>query len=401
MVGTYHRFFVFALFACTFVHADTILMETGSTVVVSTDKSVYGASGYETVVVQGQPSLKLDGNIERLVMPGKSTDYHLLVKGTQIVILLGTDALVTFSGLNKGVVVAFDDGEFDLELKGLGLATLGGQNIDEDEETAPEPCPIKTSEEPISPGPYDHHLAALTSTDGKSFTGVKTSLLDHASAPDAVLGTDGNIWVYYVNGTPGQHGIFIAKVNSNGAVEPFECVRINGAFDATAVDPDVVQRTDGRYQLFYNPLVSPSGNDHEGIYSAISTDGIHFTDRTQLIQHQGALNPSGVQLTNGTWVLTYTDESRTYVAVSDDGKHYQGVSDFTAGLPELSYLATNNELRLYNAERTGLTLRTSYDGGINWTDEETYMSSVQDPSVLKISDTDWRLYYRFESSPGP
>lgn len=260
-----------------------------------------------------------------------------------------------------------------------------------------EPCPSVTNEAPQSPGPYDHNLGVATSSDGITFSGEKVSLLERASAPDSVVGPDGKVWVYYVNGTPGQHAIFIAKVQDDGSVLPFDCLRIDNKVDKEAVDPDVLRLSDGSYQLFFNPLVSPSGSEHEGIYIATSTDGIHFENKKQIIQQRSALNPSGVKLNDGSWLLTYTDETRTYIAKSTDGEQYSITTDFDSGIPELTYLPELDEARLYMAEISGLTLRTSTDGGTNWTQIDVTAPGVQDPSILRLSSDSWYLYYRFET----
>lgn len=253
-------------------------------------------------------------------------------------------------------------------------------------------CPT-TSGTPMSPGPYDHQLLVATSTDGLTFTTDGVSLLEHASAPDAVVGPDGAIWVYYVNGVPGQHAIYVAKKDGN-LLKPYDCVRIDGVVDSKAVDADVLRLSDGSYRMFYNPLVSPTSTAEEGIYMADSTDGIQFKNKTRLLQKAGALNPSGVQLANGSWLLTFTDEIRTYIAQSADGKNFTITLDFTPGVPELIYLAERNEVRLYNAEKSGLSVRSSTDGGATWTQLNASGSSFQDPSVLRTSPTAWSIYYR-------
>jgi len=255
-------------------------------------------------------------------------------------------------------------------------------------------CPLQSDEPPISPGPYDHRLHVATSSDGLNFSSDGTVLLEHASAPDAVLGSDDSTWVYYVNGTPGQHAIFIAKAMNGGVLQSFDCVRIDGEVDMTAVDPDVVRLSDGSYRLFFNPLVSPNPSAEEGIYTALSSDGINFENKVKVYQQAGALNPSGIQLNDGSWLLTFTDETRTYIASSIDGNNFTVIKDFDPGIPELVYLSELNEIRLYNAETRGLIVRSSLDGGLNWTELSASASGVQDPSLLRQTPSSWLLYYR-------
>lgn len=289
----------------------------------------------------------------------------------------------------EGVPGEFTDQDIDLNLEPVF------ESIPE-MQSGLDSCPEETDEEPISPGPYDHVLSVASSSDGINFVGEKPALLQRASAPDAVVGPDGKIWVYYVNGTPGQHAIFISRVEEDGSVVPFNCVKINGEVDMLAVDPDVLRLDDGSYRLFYNPLVQPIASPDEGIYSVTSSDGIHFSNKVQHIQKTGALNPSGIQLSDGNWLLTYTDEVDVFIARSEDGIDYEITHTFDAGIPELAYLSESNEARLYSAELTGLGLYESSDGGANWTRVTTTSPQVQDPSILIKSADEWMLYYRFE-----
>ncbi|HIA02826.1 MAG TPA: hypothetical protein EYN66_13110, partial [Myxococcales bacterium] len=99
---------------------------------------------------------------------------------------------------------------------------------------------------------FDHRVNSVYSPNGVSFANESTLLLEHASVPDGVLRADGKTWVYYVNGNPGQHAIFVAELNADGsALEPVDCIRIDGKVVGDAVDPDIVLLPDGRYRLFY------------------------------------------------------------------------------------------------------------------------------------------------------
>jgi hypothetical protein len=268
-----------------------------------------------------------------------------------------------------------------------------GLETDSDVDSA-MPCPEPSDDPPTSPGPYDHRLHVATSTDGLNFIGDSAVLLEHASAPDAVIGPDGETWVYFVNGVGGQDALFIAKHDDQGSLEVFDCVRLDGEIDDQAVDPDVLQLADGSYRLFYNTLVSPVPGSTSKILSATSEDGVHFQREAMLIEAEGVLNPSAVQLLDGGWVLTYANEVNTFVATSDDGLAFSETTTFPAGIPELTYLPNDGSVRLYNAEMTGFKVRSSVDGGQGWVDVAGSAPGVQDPSVLRLDADEWRLYYR-------
>jgi len=205
--------------------------------------------------------------------------------------------------------------------------------------------------------------------------------------------TSGATWVYFVNGNRGQHSIFIARESAGGGLEVFDCVRLDDEVDSQAVDPDVLQMADGTYRLFYNTLVSGRPNDTNEIISAASTDGIHFTRESTLVEGNGVLNPSGIQLTDGSWVLTYATEAEVFIAESSDGFDFTVTESFAPAIPELAYIPELDELRLYGAGRTGLTLHRRVGDGA-WVEDETSAPRVQDPSVLRLSGDSWRLYYR-------
>ena len=165
----------------------------------------------------------------------------------------------------------------------------------------------------------------------------RPSLLEHASAPDAVIGPDGKIWTLLHEWHSRQERFFVAKVEGGWQPCPLDCIRIDNHVDENAVDPDVLRLDDGSYRLFWNHLVSINPGPEEGVYTATSTDGIHFTGKTAF-QHAGAIHPSGVRLDNGQWVLAFMDEVSTYVGISSDGENFQFVNQFSPAIPDLIFL---------------------------------------------------------------
>ena len=262
-----------------------------------------------------------------------------------------------------------------------------------------------------SAGPYYHQIYRAFSSDGLTFTPENELLLDHASVPDAILRPNGEVWVYFVNGVPGKHGIWIAKSSTSGSWDIVDCVQLNGRFNGNAVDPDIVLLSDGRYRLFYyeGHFVGPNP-PNEGphpIFSAISDDGLNFEIEGQLIAVEKVTDPSVVQLANDRWLMALSLGTRTLLADSDDGYDFEltGVAVELGGVPELAILADGN-VRLY-VTTEGIKSAISSDKGQTWAVEPgTRLSSSQgeilaDPSLITTSDGGWVLFYKMAPPPSP
>ncbi len=192
---------------------------------------------------------------------------------------------------------------------------------------------------------YDHHTYLTFTQDGLSFDQSEALVLEHASVPDIVVGPDGALWVYYVNGQPGQHGIFAARKTENGDWQVVDCVKLDGEFNGNAVDPNITRLPDGRYRLVYYLGVFVGGTplkpgEPHPIYSAISDDGINFTIESQLIAVEGVTDPSMIQLPDGSWLLAMTRPDETLLAASQDGRNFEltGTVVEERGIPELALL---------------------------------------------------------------
>ncbi len=244
---------------------------------------------------------------------------------------------------------------------------------------------------------YNHQVFLTASPDGFQFADQGEMILDHASVPDGVIGPDGKLWVYFVNGEPGQHGVFAARQTESGAWEVLDCVKLDGRFEGNAVDPDVTRLPDGRYRLVYylgsfvGGPPTASGQPHP-IYSAVSEDGIHFTVEQQLIAVEGVTDPSLAQLPDGRWLLALTRNGETLLAASDDGYNFEltGVIVNVRGIPELA-VSPDGRIRLYLSQSL-----ISTDGGQTWTVEEggQIPGGGADPSLAALPDGGYAFFYK-------
>ena len=233
---------------------------------------------------------------------------------------------------------------------------------------------------------YDHNIYLTTTQDGRYFTASRR-ILEHASVADLVIGPDGRLWAYYVNGEPGHHGIFAARQKEDGAWEVMGCVKLDGAFNGNAVDPDVIRLPDGRIRLVYFEgfFVTPPPSDPDAphpIYSAISDDGLNFTSEELLISAPRLTDPSLVQLPDGSYLLAVLQGGVTALASSEDGHSFQftGVTIPDVGIPELAMLP-DGRLALYLSR-----LYTSTDGGRTWRKEPDVIvpGNGADPSLVAL-----------------
>ncbi len=257
--------------------------------------------------------------------------------------------------------------------------------------------------DPRSAPLYRHQVYLTTSPDGLTFAAAGTRILAHASVPDLVIGPDGRLWVYFVNGEPGHHGIFVARQTDDGTWETLGCVTLDGVFDGNAVDPNVTRLPDGRYRLVYfrGNFVSqtlPPGADHP-IYSAISEDGLHFTVEGQIFAYPGATDPSLVQLPDGSWLLAVTAGGQTVIAHSPDGVTF---TPFDQPVPEMGI----PELFVFPDGRVGLYLARlflSADGGRTWqvVADVRVPGDGADPSLVALPTGGYAFAYKRIEGAGP
>jgi len=262
--------------------------------------------------------------------------------------------------------------------------------------------------EPMPGGLYYHQLYRAFSSDAFNFTPENLLLIDHASVPDAIIGPDGETWVYYVNGDPEKHGIFAARQTAAGTWEAIDCVRIDGEFNGDAVDPDVVRLPDGRYRLFFYEgfftVPVPQNEPEHPIFSAISEDGLNFSLERQLVAIEAVTDPSAARLPDGSWLLALPQQADTLVLPSADGYSFDSAAPVRVspgGVPELAVLP-DGRVRLYYNSGGGIGSYLSSDSGKTWQAESGLRIEkpaaddkiVADPSLLPLPDGSYALYYK-------
>lgn len=208
-----------------------------------------------------------------------------------------------------------------------------------------------------------------------------------------------NFGFYYVSGS-GDHGIYLAEKDPSGFWKRGKKVLLNGQFNGNAVDPDVIKLDDGRYRLFYYKgyFVSPpppNYTTHE-IYSAISNDGINFTEEGKAFESDNITDPTVIKLNDGTYLMACVKGSLDIFAKSSDGKNFTatGVTIQNGGIPELVRL-DDGLVRLFYNGPGGIVSSRSTDNGTTWIKENgarlSFNGGVADPSVIKRNDGKWYM----------
>jgi hypothetical protein len=268
-----------------------------------------------------------------------------------------------------------------------------------------EACPVLDEANGNHKDLYSHHIRAMDSSDGLSFLKNDTVILDHASVPEAILRPDGEVWVYFISGQPGQHALFIAKQKADGSLETFDCVRIDGVINGNAVDPDIVQMDDGRYRIFFFQgwFVGGRKENVHSFYSASSEDGIHFTLEGKVLEIDGGgTDPTVARFPDGTWLMALAYTDGVLLATSDNGETFTLTGQLLPkGIPELA-MFDDGQVRLYIASREGLLIHSSNDQGATWTEEKVVPLGGADPSLIRLGPSSWRLFYKgFNNPPNP
>lgn len=169
------------------VSGERVFLTSGEKYTTSESASVYGAGGSETLVVQGNPSLQMDGNIERVELSEALANYLFSVSGTSVRIDRGTTPVVRFSGLNQPVSLVFSDRSLALVLNSMGNATLDGQALS----STPQPFNSGGGNDGGAPCPCSLQQSAQWSCDFSAETGsvsltLETNTLGQLTASGSV-----------------------------------------------------------------------------------------------------------------------------------------------------------------------------------------------------------------------
>ena len=258
----------------------------------------------------------------------------------------------------------------------------------------------------MNQGPYNDKVTYATSINLTNWTASGKILAEHASVPGAVV-KDGTIFAYFVDvsqdGLKEQLGLVKSTDQGLTWSAPTR-LTISGLGDKATADPAPVLLADGRIRLFYFDINESRINKPaigtepvNTIYSAISNDGINFTQEAGVrFQRQGVFDPD-VELVNNTWYM-YTgdvESNQVIVATSTDGLTFteKGVAFSGGAVPDVWY--ESGTWYLYTA---GIGMATSTNG-VTFTDARVRFSdpnyqATADPSVVKLANDSYLMLYK-------
>lgn len=258
----------------------------------------------------------------------------------------------------------------------------------------------------MNEGPYGDNITYALSNDLLNWNPSEVILANHASVPGAVM-KDGTIFVYYVSvatdGMKEQLGM-VKSTDQGKTWSEATILTIEGLGDKATADPAAVVTDDGQIRLYYFDINEMRINKPisgieppQKIYSAISDDGISFTQEDGVrFERGGAFDPD-VLYADGTWYM-YTGDLRgnqVNVATSSDGLTftYQGVAYKGGAVPDVWH--EDGNWYLYTA---GINIATSSDG-LTFTDSlsrfsDPYFMITADPSVIKLQDSTYLMLYK-------
>ncbi len=277
----------------------------------------------------------------------------------------------------------------------------------------------------LQPGGRDvteHKVYVTRSSDPESFADSTEAVFEKASVPEVVLltqdsdaGNAGDLLMYFPSfetfTDPGTEQIAYARSTDNGETwSERAAIIIEGDDDVgTAVDPSLVELSDGRLRMYFYgaqfAVGDPSRMEGENnFYSALSSDGVHFTVEDGVRFTAEKITDPDVIEHNGSWIMYISKGPETLIATSNDGLTFS-LEEATwagGGVPG-AYVDAENMVHLYGCGKEGIATQESADG-VTFDEltqpeaalrsEDTATPIICDPSPVLLPDGDVLMVYK-------
>ncbi len=263
-------------------------------------------------------------------------------------------------------------------------------------------------------GPYQDKIGYARSSDLLHWTDSDQTLAEHASVPGAMI-KDGVVYVYFVDVSVEGQAEQLALIKSSDQGQTWsakEIIQIEGLGEKVAVDPTPFLLSDGRTRLYYFDINEANQVKNElttvrptnKIYSAISEDGVDFTEEEGIRLAEEEIYDPEVIYAAGRYLLYVGDVNgnKILVAESSDGLNFgQPQLAYSKGaVPDAFYDGTT--YYLYTA---GIEIATSSDGltyePTNYFFQSNLGEITADPAVVQLGENDYLMVYKYKVEPLP
>ena len=245
-------------------------------------------------------------------------------------------------------------------------------------------------------GPWNRDLELYTSRDGANFE-YKGIFVERAGVPHLAQAPDGKIYAVFqwfpLDKPESFDQVAISHSADSGKTwtEP-QTISIQGMPSSIfrSFDPTLAILSSGSFRLYFT---SEHGGRHlrgsRAIYSAISTDGVHYDFEAG--ERFGLTDEETYDVTvaylKGQWHLycPAPGQGSAYHAVSKDGLRFTRLDN--VGVPVQgtwigNVAVINQTLRVYGSGRQGVWSAVSSDGS-EWNVDKAVQLQGGDPAVLK------------------
>jgi len=253
-------------------------------------------------------------------------------------------------------------------------------------------------------GPYSHQIYSATSTDSLTWTTNDTLLFDHASVPGAARFND-KVYLYFVDASNEQDQLSVAISTDDGLTfgDPQQ-VKIEGVqpYDAVDPSPEVV---DGQLYLYYlgDFMSNKEPSQKFKFYSAVSTDGVNFTDPVLAYSFDEMTTDPDVYPVDAGWQMFASQGRDMVLLTSTDGRSFTPVDDFSWSLGAVSDTAIiNGTYRTFYCGE-GIQSATGANTGTLKAESGVRVLAPEkitcDPSLITQADGSYRLFYKTQAAP--
>lgn len=252
-------------------------------------------------------------------------------------------------------------------------------------------------------GPFNDETYYAVSSDGLTWS-KGTLLAEHASVPDVIYTSQGVYWAYWVDfsAVTGPHPEKIGVARSTDGVnwQKLGDAVFEGLGNRVPVDPTVVELPDGRLRMYFFDIAQFQGV--HSIYSAISSDGIHFTvEEGTRFELENITDPDVILLPDGRYRMYLSVGSTTLSAISTNGLDftYEDGQRVSEGGVAGAIVLSDGSIRLYACVHGGISAYKSADGllfTLEKKDVVTVAGSgfICDPSVA-VTPNGYLMIYKF------